>query len=307
MQIVNIRQTNRINRHADSAKGFLACLASLLLVTGCDGATRQNAAETDLAPTETSAEALTTEAVQYFYRGESAAGFRLAEQAHELDPANAGAYFAFTIGLLQTQQNERLVEEGLDTFRVDALDVLGRRGEAFELAQSLAEKGSVQNLFTLYNRAGRSQELIDYLDSRWPDLDAFSSDHPHTGTGYGLMAQVALAYSRNGDPDRAAEALSRVAEVMSTLSAEGVDNMVFKMENAVYLALAGHNEDAITQMERAVEQGLRGNPALDWSQPAFESLLDYHGFFVLRSHIVEKVNQQREILGLGPLSGPRQP
>jgi tetratricopeptide (TPR) repeat protein len=302
MQKMNYRQAEKQIGPTRSGMALMASVLCLLLASGCDGSATQKESSPVDAPVASSAETLTAEAVQHFYRGESAAGFRLATQAHELDPNDRGAYFAFTIGLLQTQQNGRLVEEGLDGFRVDALDVLGRRSEAFELAQTLADGGSLQNLFTMYNRAGRSLELVDYLESRWLDLNALSIDHPHSGTGYGLMAQVALAYSRVGNVDKSADALSRVAEVMSTLADEGVDNMVFKLENAVYFALAGRHEDAITQMERAVEQGLRGNPALDWSQPAFAPLSENSRFIALCSHINDKVNEQRHILGLDPLN-----
>ena len=50
--------------------------------------------------------------------------------------------FWVTIGLLTTQQVERMAEEGHDFFRVDALDALGRRDDAFELAFDLARKRS---------------------------------------------------------------------------------------------------------------------------------------------------------------------
>ncbi len=244
---------------------------------------------------------LRLEALKQFYRGNSAMGLRLATKAHDLAPMNTEVHFAFTIGLLQTQQNQRLVEEGLDSFKVDAHDVLGHRDEAFKLAHKLAAEGHLRNLFTLYNRANRSQELIDYLEARWPSLDAFAVDHPHDSSGYGLMAQVALAYSRTSDAQQFNNALSLVDDAITTLSSQGVDNMVFMMEKAIYMTLAGQPEDAITQMEGAVERGLRGNPVLDWSQPVFEQLANNSRFIALRAAIQDKVNVQRDVLDLEPI------
>ncbi|MFB3083472.1 MAG: adenylyl cyclase, partial [Gammaproteobacteria bacterium] len=77
---------------------------------------------------------LNADAVHHFMRGRTAEGFRLAEQAYQLRPTDRAIRFTFTVGLLQTLQVERIAEEGLDFFQVDALDLLGRRDEAFELA-----------------------------------------------------------------------------------------------------------------------------------------------------------------------------
>ena len=284
------------------AASIMTCILCLLVINGCAEAVITRVPIEQSYELESSdPEELQAASLTHYYRGESAVGFHLAEKAHRLAPEDQGAHFAFTIGMLQTQQNERIVEEGLDFFRVDALDVLGRRNEAFELANKLAGEGFIGNLFTLYNRANRSQELVEYLEKRWPDLSTFETDHPHSGTGYGLMAQVALAYSNMGNSARYGDALSRVERAMSTLSSEGVDNMVFMMENAVYLALAGSHGDAITQMEAAVKRGLRGNPDLDWSQPIFASMADTLRFIALRTLIADKVNEQREILGLDPI------
>ena len=97
----------------------------------------------------------------HFYNGESAEGLRLAEEAHRLAPTDTVSHVWFSVGLLQTLQVERIAEEGSDYFRVEALDLLGRRDEAFELAFELSREGVLWDLFALYNRADRSQELID--------------------------------------------------------------------------------------------------------------------------------------------------
>ena len=115
------------------------------------------------------------------------------------------------------------------------------------------------------------------------------------------MMDIAFAYSRTGNTERFEDALLLVENAMSTLASQGIDNMVNMSQNATYLALAGREEEAITQMEEAVERGLLGNPALDWTQPIFASMADNPRFIALRTLIADKVNEQREILGLDPI------
>ncbi|MCH8916827.1 MAG: hypothetical protein IIC52_02125 [Proteobacteria bacterium] len=244
---------------------------------------------------------LVAEATTNFFVGKSAEGLRLATKAYELAPTDSVNHMTFTFGLLQTHQPDRMAAEGFDFLRVDALDVLGRRNEAFELAYQLASEGFIGNLFALLNRADRSQELVDYLEERWTGLDAFATAHPHDDFGYGVMMDIAFAYSRTGNAERFEDALLLVENAMSTLASQGIDNMVNMAQNATYLALAGREEEAITQMEEAVERGLLGNPALDWTQPIFASMADNPRFIALRTLIADKVNEQREILGLDPI------
>ncbi len=244
---------------------------------------------------------LRADAMTHYYNGNTAEGYHLAQQAYEAAPTNSVMHFAFSIGLFQTQQIQRLVDEGMDFFKVDALDSLGKRDEAFELAFSLAKDGFLGNLFALYNRAGRSQELVDYLEERWPGIDAFSADYPHDDNGYNLMSEVSFAYAHTGNKERSEDALALVATAMSKLSGQGVDNFVFMIENAKYLALAGRYDDAIAQLQLAVERGLRGNPALDTVQPIYAPLSDDPLFIKLRETIAEKVNIERAALDLPPL------
>ncbi len=192
---------------------------------------------------------------QLFY-GRAAAGFGLAERSLAGGPSDVGALIALSDALFQTLQIERVAAEGYGEFKVVALELSGRRDEAFELAYDLTENGNLEALFWLFNRADRSQALIDYIEERWHNLDLLASDYRYDMEGYSLMTSVALAYSNVGNTERFVEALSLVEKAMSYLSGEGIDNWKFMYDNAEYLALAGNFDEAVAQLEQAVSHGM---------------------------------------------------
>jgi predicted Zn-dependent protease len=241
---------------------------------------------------------LVTDAMHHFYYGRAAEGLRLAEQAYQLAPTDEVMQFWFSTGLLQTLQPERIAEEGVDVLQVEALDLLGHRDEAFALALELSREGYPGSLFAFYNRADRSQELIDYLEERWPGLDAFAADYPQNQFGYALMAEIALAYSRTGNAERFDDALLLVENAMSNLSGQGIDNWVFMLENAKYLALAEEYDQAITQLEHAIDRGYRGYSPIATTTPMFEPLRDNPRFVAVEAVMVDHINVERETLGL---------
>ncbi len=241
---------------------------------------------------------LVTDAMHHFYYGRAAEGLRLAEQAYQLAPTDKVMQFWFSTGLLQTLQPERIAEEGVDVLQVEALDLLGRRDEAFALALKLSREGYPGSLFALYNRVDRSQELIDYLEERWPGLDAFAADYPQDQFGYGLMTEVALAYSRTGNTERFDDALLLVENAMSNLSGQGVDNWLFMIEDAKYLALAGQHDDAITELENALKRGMQTYAPLATNMPMFEPLRDDPRFVAVEAVMIDNINVERETLGL---------
>ncbi len=250
---------------------------------------------------------LSAESMHHFYNGRAAEGLRLAEQARKLEPENGVTHFWLTIGMLQTLQIARIAEEGFDSFaKVQALDRLGRRDEAFELAFELARDFGSGPLFNQYNRADRSKELVDYLEERWPSLDSFAADNPHNDFGYNVMAAVALAYSRTGNYERFDEALMLVENAMSKVIDQGIDNFGFMVENAKYLALAGRHDDAVSQLEQAVDRGWIGFAPIATTNPIFEPLSDHPRFLVVEAMMVENINVQREALGLEPIDRVKQ-
>lgn len=245
---------------------------------------------------------LSAEAAHHLYNGRAAEGLRLAEQAQELEPENGVTHFWLTIGLLGTHQIERAAEEGDDSFvKVRALDRMGRRDEAFELAFQMARDSGAGPLFNQYNRAGQSKDLVDYLEERWPSVGSFAADNPHNLFGYNEMAAVAFAYSRTGNRERLDEALMFVENAISKLKDQGIDNFIYNVESAKYLALAGEHEGALSHLEQALEKGWLGFVPIAVDHPVFELLQDYLRFAAVEAAMAEKINIEREALGLEPV------
>jgi len=132
-------------------------------------------------------------------------------------------------------------------------------------------------------------------------LSSFAADNPHNRFGYNVMAAIALAYSRTGNAERFDEALILVENAMSKVGDQGIDNFVFFIENAKYLALAGEYEEAVSQLEQAVERGWLGIVPIAANQPIFEPLQDYPRFIAAEAIMVENINAERESLGLEPV------
>jgi len=238
------------------------------------------------------------DAEHHIYNGKAAEAFLLAERSLAGGPSDVNSQLALGSALLQTLQIQRAAEEGSGRYKILALELLGRRDEAFELAFDLIEIGDLETLFRLFNRADRSQELIDYVEERWPSLDLLATDYRYDVEGYSLMTNVALAYSNVGNTNRFDEALLLVENAMSYLSGEGIDNWRFMYHNAEYLALAGKYDEAMTQLEHAVERGMLMCVPIARFSPLFEPLRDDPRMLTAEAVMVENINVQREALGL---------
>ncbi len=190
--------------------------------------------------------------------GQLAEGVTLIESAVALSPSNSVARLQRSFAWMGSHQYERVAAEDEGFVPVFALTYLGRNEEASILAFKRAdEQADVATLFSFLNNAGRSDELMDYLEERWPNLDAVRADFlPFAALGDSLMLNVALAYSRAGNQQRFDDALEQVRTVHESLKAQGVKRSIFLMNEAAHQALAGDLEVSLDYLNRAISQGL---------------------------------------------------
>jgi len=238
------------------------------------------------------------DAEHHLYNGRAAEGFFLAERSLAGGPSDVNSQLALSHALLQTLQVEQVAAVGSGDFKVVALELLGRRDEAFELANNLTDTGDVETLFWLFNRANRSQGLIDYVEERWSSLDLLASDYHYDVEGYSLMANVALAYSNVGNTERFNEAIPLVENAISFLSGEGIDNWKFMYNNAEYLALVGNYDEAMTQLEHAIGRGMLMCVPIARFSPVFEPLRDNPRLAAAETLMVKNIDDERSALGL---------
>lgn len=226
------------------------------------------------------------------------------EASVALQPSNSIARVTLGLCFMSTGQYERVVELGEFWMPVYTLVFLDRTEEASILAYQRAdEQADVATLFTFLNMTGRSEELIDYLESRWTDLDALQQDFPpYGGLGYFLMIDVALAYSRAGNQERFNDAINRVREVHEGLKSIGIGNAVFYMNEAAHLALAGQLDTSMDYLDKAMDLGFTTHTRMKLAWPALEPLEGNPRFEVIQTRMIEHLNSERAKLGLEPMS-----
>ncbi len=243
-----------------------------------------------------------SEAAVYESLGQVAKGVNLIESAVEMQPTNSVARLTRSLAWMDSHQYERVATEGEEWLPIIALTFLGRKEEASILAFKRAEEqADIGTLFTFLNITGRSDELIAYLEQRWPDLDALRKDFPaYSGLGDFLMIDVALAYSRVGNQKRFDEAMEQIRTVHKDLKALGVSNSIFFMNEAAYLALAGDYDSSLDYLDRSISSGLTTTIRITQEWPCLAPLEGNPRFEAIQTRMIEHVNSEREKLGLGP-------
>lgn len=238
------------------------------------------------------------EAVHHYFAGEMVEGLRKAEKALELAPSSFQAMMFYAGGLRQSHQFEKLAAFGRGPMVTDALDAIGRRDEAFELAYASAAQGELYDLFNLLHRAGRHAEIIDYLEERWPGLDAFERDYGPEAFGYWLMLSIANAYSHIGNEPMYEEAIARYLRGIERIRADGIDHRFLTFETAIYHAVVGEYEAAIVLLDSLADQGTFAMLPLAKSTPEFAPLASDPRFAAIEARMLTLVNDQRAELGL---------
>ncbi len=218
----------------------------------------------------------------------------------ESQPNDGVARNMYGWALIQTGQYEKALEAGMPWHRGISLTALGRPEEALAIAREEAATGNVGMMIGQLSFQGKHRQLVEFVESRWPDLDAFERDYPDEGGGYGMMLNIALAYSRTGNDARFDDAMQRIRKAHDRALQQGVVAVSF--DEARYWALLGDIDRAMDNLIKTEQQGLVFAVRMDTVFPEFENLRGDERYEALQARVFEYTNQERAELGLEPIS-----
>ena len=242
------------------------------------------------------------EAVLHFNAGRVAESLPYFESAYEMDPDTATSKNQLSRALLYSGQYERLSELGLDEFRVYAFMRLDRSEDALTLARELAAHDGALVLFHVLAQQGHYADLIDYLESRWPDLQAFEAHFPERDgwSEHNYLGLIAYAYQRLGSEKKFEEAMSLFETALDYQRQNGANSFTFAFAEALHAVLAGDHETALNRLARALEGGVTVPRQLSRFWPMFEPLDGDPQYEAILNRMLEHLNSERAKLGLEP-------
>ena len=244
------------------------------------------------------------ESFQLLWEGRLADGIRFAEAILQQRPNDSNLRFVYTLHLLNSHQYAKAEQYAEPGWRVPALSLLGREEEAYLLAGKLATSG--ENFGALVNFLGRGErfgELIEFVESRWPDLDAWEKDFPNRG-GFGNtdLALIAHAYRSTGDMASFDDAMTRLKASLEHQRSEGANNYLLMMTEVYYYMLAGDEDMTLTLLEQVAERKWTPfSPRLSNGHPVLKPLEGNPRYEAVQQRMLDHVNAERAELGLEPM------
>ena len=146
-------------------------------------------------------------------------------------------------------------------------------------------------------------ELISYLEERWPDLKAFERDFPSNGYwGYPEMLSIALAYRRVGHQEKFSDAMTRLRKAHDSLASQGLNYKSFWLNEAAYYAMANDHAKALEFLAAAIDGGHITSGRISDDMPYFKDLEGISEYEAIQSRMIEHLNRERALLGLEPRS-----
>lgn len=240
-------------------------------------------------------------AVNYLFSGQVGKSLQVMEERNALGPMSTIERSFFTIGLIRTQQYQRAIDEGTVFQRVGPLYEMGRKDEAFVMADNYAAEGYPRDLFFLYLRENRHQDLIDYVEERWPGVRSFAEENVGDAFGYDTVSYLALAYKRAGDRQGLTESIAVLDEYFASVVEQGVNNIVLSQSLAFHSALKGELDAAFEHLQSAVQRGwsLPGMPTD--LEPHYQLVADDPRYVAIEEALRATLNRDRAIVGLAPV------
>jgi len=245
-----------------------------------------------------------TEGSYFQVAGQWAKADRVFSSAYEKEPRNFVNQIWYCLNLVSTGQYQRCSELSSAPVATLALTRLGRSEEGLMLGFEAAAKGRYPGwYFQALIESGQNEQLVEFVEERWPDLATLNRDFPdRQGWGSSMMAFVAEAYRNLAREDEFKQALTLARSTNDLQLSQGMDNWSLSLSRAHLAALVGDQNQAITLLERAFDQGLVMDLTASNAWPAFQDLRGNPQFEAARSKMLEHLNSERTELGLEPLS-----
>ncbi len=179
-----------------------------------------------------------------------------------------------------------------------ALNKLGRSEEAIMLAYTMAAEGkAVPELINVLHANQRYSELIEFVEERWPDLDAFEADTPglRQGLGPSALGHIAHSYLELGKMVKYGVAMWHFKTVLDEQLEEGVSNPSFLGSQAFFALLSGDETKAMDFLAAIADAGV------GVLMP--KTLINDPRYLEIILQLLVNLNRERAGLGLGPVGG----
>ena len=237
-----------------------------------------------------------------YAEGKGAAGLKRMQTALKRYPNDRVFKVGVNNGHYITHQYDKIFDDNWSGFYVLGLFNLGKHEESRIAAQKQAANGIVLPLFSFLNATDQSEALIEYLEDRWPDLAAFQQSIPAPMWGYQEMAEIALAYRREGNQARFDEAMTRLVSANQESYTQGVRGHSLRMTMAAYHTMAGAYDKALALLNEAIDSGFITSSKISKEYPFFEELDGNTEYEAIQLRMNEHLNRERAMLGLEPVS-----
>ena len=236
-----------------------------------------------------------------YAEGKAAAGLRRMQTVLEKYPNDRVFKVGVNHGNYLTHQYDKTFDDRWSDFHITALFNMGKLEEAGLIAHERAADGVVGPLFFILNASDQSALLIDYLEARWPDLEAFEQSVPPAVWGYLQMAHVALAYRRVGNQSRFDDAMQRLASGNQASFSQGFRGHQLSMTISAYHAMAGSYDETLVHLAKAIDTGYITSAKISKEWPFFKELEGQDEFEAIQQRMLEHLNRERALLGLEPV------
>ncbi|MDP5053028.1 MAG: adenylyl cyclase, partial [Congregibacter sp.] len=196
----------------------------------------------------------------------------------------------------------------LPVFEPWALMVQGDNEGAIDLAAAAIKKapeymGAHSVYIGVLHESGEDQRLVNYFEAEYRgDLENYATRlRPGVDAEPPPYLELAVALRNTGDDATYEEAMRRLRFAIDIFRAGGDVSAGRDLSEARYWAVWGDRGKALALLEQAFAK-LTVLDIFEFTSRAYESLRDEARFWRLREDNLQRINQEREILGYPPLT-----